>query len=388
MARTGLSNTSVSGHTNEITPLNVPITRVERIQSKVSEQWQRNQTLLNFAPGLVMLNVCQHKHLNTAVLDNFPIKVDVLDLQLAAHPDRSKVEFIVNGLRTGFRTCFHKDIIQLRSADTNCSSALVHPNVIDKYLADEIRARRVAGSFDTPPFPNVHVSRFGVIQKKNKPDAWRLILDLSFPGDHSVNDGIFKNEFPVVYSTVQDAIRLIVKIGRGALMGKVDIQKAYRIVPIHPGDRYLLGMKWRGQYFIDLALPFGLRSAPGIFNSLADLFEWILQHNYCVADLLHYLDDFFTLGPAGALVCSNSLSAIQRASLDIGIPLAPDKCEGPTTCITFLGIELNSMDMTARLPQDKLSELQTIITSWVGKKFCTRKELESLVGKLSHACAV
>ena len=109
---------------------------------------------------------------------------------------------------------------------------------------------------------------------------------------------------------------------------------------------------------------------------------------YCVADLLHYLDDFFTLGPAGALVCSNSLSAIQRASLDIGIPLAPDKCDGPTTCITFLGIELNSMDMTARLPQDKLSELQTIITSWVGKKFCTRKELESLVGKLSHACAV
>ena len=46
------------------------------------------------------------------------------------------------------------------------------------------------------------------------------------------------------------------------------------------------------------------------------------------------------------------------------------------------------MDLTARLPQDKLSELQTIITSWVGKKFCTRNELESLVGILSHACAV
>ena len=114
------------------------------------------------------------------MLDNFPIKVDVLDLQLAAHPDRSKVEFIVNGLRTGFRTGFHKDIIQLRSADTNCSSALAHPNVIDKYLADEIRARRVAGPFDTPPFPtppfpNVHVSRFGVIPKKNKSD-FRLVV--------------------------------------------------------------------------------------------------------------------------------------------------------------------------------------------------------------------
>ena len=178
-----------------------------------------------------------------------------------------------------------------------------------------------------------------MIPKKNKPDAWRLILDLSSPADHSVNDGIFKSEFPVVYSSVRDAVGLIVKTGRGALMAKVDIQKVYRIIPIHPGDRYLLGMKWRDKYFVDLALPFGLRSAPGIFNSLVDLFEWILHHNYGVVDLLHYLDDYFTLGPAGTMVCANLLSAIQQASLDIGVPLAPEKCEGPTTCITFLRIE-------------------------------------------------
>ena len=309
-------------------------------------------------------------------------------MQLAAHPDRSKVKFVTDGLRTGFRTGFHADKINLKSAETNCSSAIAHPNVIDKYLADEIDARRVAGPFEAPPFPNLHVSRFGVIPKKSKPDAWRLILDLSFPTDHSVNDGIFKKEFPVVYSTVRDAINLIVQNGKGAFMSKVDIRKAYRIVPIHPDDRYLLGMKWQEKFFVDLALPFGLRSAPGIFDSLADLFEWTLRHNYHVPNILHYLDDFFTLGPADSMVCSNSLNAIQQASLDIGISLAPEKCEGPTTCITFLGIELNSIYMTARLPNDKLAELQTLIGSWTGKKFCTRKELESLVGKLNHACAV
>ena len=101
MARTGLSNTSVSGHTNEITPLNVPITRVERIQSKVSEQWQRNQTLLNFAPGLVLLNVGQHEHLNIVVLDNFSI--DLLDLQPAAHPDCSRSN-LLHWPRGGVRT--------------------------------------------------------------------------------------------------------------------------------------------------------------------------------------------------------------------------------------------------------------------------------------------
>ena len=109
----------------------------------------------------------------------------------------------------------------------------------------------------------------------------------------------------------------------------MDIQRVYRIIPIYRGNRYLLGIKWLGQYRIDLALPFGLRSAPGIFNSLGDVVEWILQNNYRVADLLHYLDDFFTLCPAGAMVCSNSLNALQRASLDIGSPLATDKCEGP-----------------------------------------------------------
>ena len=82
-------------------------------------------------------------------------------------------------------------------------------------------------------------------------------------------------------------------------MAKVDIQKAYRIVPIHPADRRFLGIRWRDKYFVDLALPFGLRSAPGIFNTVADLLEWILQNQYGVKDLLHYLDDYFTLGPTG-----------------------------------------------------------------------------------------
>jgi hypothetical protein len=120
---------------------------------------------------------------------------------------------------------------------------------------------------------------------------------LSYPLGLSVNDGIDKSEFPVCYSKVEDTIRLIVKIGKGALMANVDIKTVYRIIPIHPDDYYLLGMKWRKHFFIDLALPFGLRSAPFIFNSLADLFEWILVNNYLVPELLHYLDDYFTLGP-------------------------------------------------------------------------------------------
>ena len=109
-----------------------------------------------------------------------------------------------------------------------------------------------------PPFPNLQVSSFGVIPKKGQPGKWRLIVDLSSPGGASVNDGIDPAEFTLHYITVDQIIRLVSGLGKGALMAKFDVESAYRNVPVHPSDRYLLGMKWRNQYYVDLALPFGL----------------------------------------------------------------------------------------------------------------------------------
>ena len=105
-------------------------------------------------------------------------------------------------------------------------------------------------------------------------------------------------------------------------------------------------------------------------------------------DLLHYLDDFFTLGPPNSDIGASRLQALKLAANEIGIPLSPAKCVGPTTCLTFLGIELDSNRMIARLPADKLAELVAILQEWATKKSCKLKELQSLVGKLNHACAV
>ena len=45
-------------------------------------------------------------------------------------------------------------------------------------------------------------------------------------------------------------------------MAKLDIKQAYRNIPVHPKDRHLLGMLWKGEVFVDMVLPFRLRSAP------------------------------------------------------------------------------------------------------------------------------
>ena len=54
------------------------------------------------------------------------------------------------------------------------------------------------------------------------------------------------------------------------LLGKFDIENAYRMVPVHPVDRMLLGTQWRGELYVNSALPFSLRSAPKIFTAIAD----------------------------------------------------------------------------------------------------------------------
>lgn len=70
-----------------------------------------------------------------------------------------------------------------------------------------------------------------------------------------------------------DDIEQVLFLGKGSLMAKMDIESAFRIVPVHPDDRPLLDMKWDDQLYIDLTLPFDLRSAPKIFNSITDALE-------------------------------------------------------------------------------------------------------------------
>lgn len=73
---------------------------------------------------------------------------------------------------------------------------------------------------------------------------------------------------------------------------------------------------------------------------------------------------------------------------ELGIPMAADKTEGPVTQLTFLGIEIDTVAMEARLSAEKLADLQQLITAWVGKKTASLTEYMSLSGVLNFACGV
>ena len=317
-----------------------------------------------------------------------PLQLSQFQAELRDYPDHSAAAYVLTGLRDGFRIGFDASSVSLLSASSNMRSALEHPSVVDDYLQVEVSCGRVAGPFATPPVPGLHVSRFGVIPKNYQPGKWRLILDLSSLEGHSVNDGIPKTPFSVQYITVDTLIEGIMARGQGTLMAKFDVASAYRNVAIHPGDRPLLGMMWRGKYYVDMVLPFGLRSAPYIFTAIADTVQWMATHNHGVDFLQHYLDDFLTLGPPASPVCYNNLQTCIQLCTKLGLPLHPDKLEGPSTCLSILGIELDSSTLQARLPPQKRERIIALLGTWAGKRFCRRRELESLIGHLHHACKV
>ena len=82
------------------------------------------------------------------------------------------------------------------------------------------------------------------------------------------------------------------------------------------------------------------------------------------------------------------LQAPQTVAAELGLPLAPDKQDGPTTVIVFLRIVIDTVSQELRLPEDKLGRLLETVTEWKDRKVCTRREMESLVGILQHACSV
>ena len=267
----------------------------------------------------------------------------------------------------------------------NLKSAYENPELVQEYLDNEIRLGRIKGPYIEKPFPIFRCNPIGLVPKKT-PGKFRMITNLSAPVGASLNDFIDKAQFPLSYVTVDKAIDSIIRLGQGSLLSKVDIAEAFRIIPVASSQWHLLGIHWNGKYYVDTRLTMGGRSSPYIFDSLSTAIEWLLETNYSLEDIFHLLDDFLTVedrqsgGPALAIM----LKVFQK----LGIPICEGKVEGPSTCLEFLGITLDTIRMEARLSVDKVSALKDKLSVLMMKKKVTKRELLSIIGSLSFACRV
>lgn len=303
---------------------------------------------------------------------------------LKTYPNRRFVDTLTSIAISGARVGFQGDPVA-RTQRPNHSSAFDHPEIIGESIQAELQKGRIRQIPDLPP--NYFCSPIGLTPKYTDgvQTGWRVIFDLSAPRGKSVNDGIPREYGTLVYETLNDAIQLVAQAGKGAVMMKRDLKAAFRHIPINPCDYWLLLFEWNGQFFVDMFLPFGLRTAPRIFNLFAEALHWIFETLY-EWNVTHYLDDFLFVFPPHTEISSIS-AQFDDVLAEFGLTKAKEK-DLNGCVVVHLGFEFDSELMQVRLPPNKKQRALDAIRALLLPSTVTLSALETTLGFLSHCCQV
>ena len=212
----------------------------------------------------------------------------------------------------------------------------------------------------------------------------RVIMDLSWPHNgRSVNNGIDKNQYlqqqiQLIYPTVDKLYKVAAQGGPGMMGYKVDMDRAFKQIFMDMIDWPLLGITWRDRIYFDKTAVMGSRSAPYLCQHVTNFIHHIMLNiEYFVAN---YVDDFMGLDSRHRIWASfNTLRNLLR---DLGASEACEKAVLPTHVLEFLGVLFDLLNMTISVSPQRLRELKAELGRWRRKNRYTRKQLESLLGKL------
>ena len=174
-----------------------------------------------------------------------PVNPKILLTELQGYK-KTIFQTIIDGFTFGFK--LGMEGVKSHGIYKNHKSAIENQGKVYEKLAKESLLNRIAGPFKTPPLKNLVCSPLGLVPK-NVPGKFRLIHDLSFPKGNSVNSLIPQENSTVKYDGIDTVIQLVKQFGCHCKLSKCDIEDAFRIIPIHRSDYYLLGFTWNNYFF-------------------------------------------------------------------------------------------------------------------------------------------
>ena len=212
-----------------------------------------------------------------------------------------------------------------------------------------------------------------IIKAGKKP---RLVIDLS----RNLNDHLEYKYFN--YSSVDDAVEAS---HPGCWYGKLDLSNCFLSFPLHPSVQKYFCFLFEGELYQFTHMPFGLSTAPRVCTQLLSVV------NFALAELgirdIRYLDDFFLIAASEEDMARHLLLA-QSVIRQFGLVVNPDKTEGPAQSLSFLGVQLDSVNQTVSCTPERVEELTALLRSLLRQRVITRGHAASLIGKLSFAAQV
>jgi hypothetical protein len=291
---------------------------------------------------------------------------------LINHPDRRYAKTLADVITYGARIGYTGPRQTILSR--NLASANESPQTLSADIHAQFRKGQL-GKLATLP-PKFISSPLGLVPKSD--GAWRRIHHLSHPQGNSVNDHIPPEWGTLTYGSFDQALRLVAEAGPGSTLVKRDLADAFRHIPVSPQDWWLLGFRWEDTWWYDKFLPFGLRTSPFIFDLFSSRLNWILQNELGWSGVLHYLDDFLAvLAPhLDATLYADDFDSLCD---DLGFTVKHKKSYSGT-CTDFLGLEIDTAAMEARLPSAKHAKALLLVRTYLRRRSITVLELQSLIG--------
>ena len=169
-----------------------------------------------------------------------------------------------------------------------------------------------------------------------------MIIDLSWPENISVNcftSGIeyVGTAYKLHYPSIDSFTERLIQLGKGALIHKIDLSRAFRQLKVDPCDYPLLCLEWQNQYYVDASYAFGHRTGSMGCSRLSDFLRYL--HEKQGFYIMSYIDDLLWAElPSKA---GNSFKYMVELLKELNIPISESKLTAPTTVITCLGIEVN-----------------------------------------------
>ena len=293
-----------------------------------------------------------------------------------------KKDYLHRGILEGFRIV-DSDSHILQYECENYRSVLDDQafEYVDNLISSEYDQEKFVYSSSKPHF----VHALGAIPKGD--GSFRPITDCRRPEGLSINNYMESTFHTFNYVTVDQVAS---NVTPGCYMATVDIASAYRSVSIRQDNWKYQGISWkmdnRKAYLFDVRLSFGLRCAPYQFTEISD-FVVRTMSRLGYEKVANYLDDFLVFGSTFQ-ECQQAQSTLISLLGDLGFLVSWKKCASPSQCVRYLGILIDSTNMTLRLPQDKLDKLHSELEFFKDKSRATRRQIQRLCGIVAHCAKV
>lgn len=298
------------------------------------------------------------------------------------HPED---RYVIDGICFGFPLHYVGPALPRPNRDAHPSAKqFIHH--VHRYVDAETKNHAMLGPYDTSPF--IQWTNFSPVMTRPKADSSkrRTIIDLSFPEGNNVNAFVFKNRiFGKYYDhrlpTVADTLLQIERMGYRVMLGTIDIERAYRNIPVCPLDLPLLGIRVGGKVFIDAAMPFGARNSSLNMQLIAQFIVRAIQARGISCQM--YLDDMVVQLDHNEDFHTRfrEIMALYRA---LGLPISYSKLQLPAEAIVYLGVNIDLPNRMLSIPLKKIRELEQLARWALGQQYITKKATQCLVGKINH----